>query len=221
MFLFHLARINHCQNPLTIMQGKRASITNIAIPLILLVATIAISGDGEDVFARADGRYSSDATSQAAAVDNSCLNPILDSNTIDNVVGAGNCGSTISQQDESGSASTPITHQTANPTIELQRATTTQPPPGIGDPQANCEACFQPVVDNELQGGFLDALHSLDQNFANANTIEEVCMVLLGQNMNQQQTSINNIGGALDTLNLDGQTIDGIVDCLKNVFGIP
>ena len=65
---------------------------------------------------------------KAAAVDNSCLNPILDSNTIDNVVVVGNCGSTISQQDESGSASTPITHQTANPTIELQRATTTQPP---------------------------------------------------------------------------------------------
>ena len=50
------------------------------------------------------------------------------------------------------------------------------------------------MVENELQGGFLDALHSLDQNFANTNTIEEVCMVLLGQKMNQQQTSINNIG---------------------------
>ena len=76
------------------------------------------------------------------------------------------------------------------------------------------------MVDNELQGGFLDALHSLDQNFANANTIEEVCMVLLGQNMNQLQTWINNIEGALDTLNLDGETIDGIADCLKSVFGI-
>ena len=156
-----------------------------------------------------------------AAVDNSCLNPILDSNTIDNVIGVANCGGTGSQQDESGQASAPITHQTANPTIELQRATTSTPPPGVGDPQADCEACFQPVVDNELQGGFLDALHSLDQNFANANTIEEVCMVLLGQNMNQLQTSINNIEGALDTLNLDGETIDGIVDCLKSVFGIP
>ena len=75
------------------------------------------------------------------------------------------------------------------------------------------------MVDNELQGGFLDALHSLDQNFANANTIEEVYMVLLGQNMNQRQTSINNIEGALDTLNLDGETIDGIIRCSNNVFG--
>ncbi len=107
----------------------------------------------------------------------------------------GNCGGTVSQQDDSGWASTPITSQNAHPTLELQRATTSTPPPGVGDPQADCEACFQPVVDNELQGGFLDALHSLDQNFANANTIEEVCMVLLGQNMNQLQTSINNIEG--------------------------
>ena len=201
----------------------RAILTTITtIPVLLLAPTVAISVMvSEDAFARDGGRYSGDSTSQAAAVDNSCLNPILDSNTIDNVIGVANCGGTGSQQDESGQASAPITHQTANPTIELQRATTSTPPPGVGDPQADCEACFQPVVDNELQGGFLDALHSLDQNFANANTIEEVCMVLLGQNMNQLQTSINNIEGALDTLNLDGETIDGIVDCLKSVFGIP
>ena len=69
-------------------------------------------------------------TSQAASVSNECLNPIFDSNTIDNAVGVGNCGGTVSQQDESGSASAPITHQTANPDIELQRATSTsaQPP---------------------------------------------------------------------------------------------
>ena len=69
----------------------------------------------EDAFARE--RYTGDSTSQAAAVNNECLNPIFDSNTIDNAVGAGNCGGTVSQQDESGSASAPITHQDANPTI--------------------------------------------------------------------------------------------------------
>ena len=208
------------------MHIERANLTiMVAIPLILLaVATVAISVVvTEDAFARDGGRYSGyddGSTSQAAAVSNDCLNPIIDSNEdIENAVGVGNCGGTVSQQDESGSASAPITSQTANPDIELQRATTTTPPSGVGDPQAGCEACFQPVVDNELQGGFLDALHSLDQNFANANTIEEVCMVLLGQNMNQLQTSINNIEGALDTLNLDGETIDGIIRCLNNVFG--
>ena len=65
----------------------------ISIPLILLAPTIAISGVvSEDVYARDYGRYSSDTTSQATAVDNTCLNHILDSNTIDNVVGVGNCG---------------------------------------------------------------------------------------------------------------------------------
>jgi hypothetical protein len=203
------------------MHCERASFTIISIPLILLAATVAISGVvSEDVYARDYGRYSSDPTSQAAAVDNTCLNPILDSNTIDNVVGVGNCGSTISQQDESGSASSPITHQTADPTLELQRSATTTQQPGVGDPQGDCEACFQPLVDQEVIGGFLDELASLDQNFANANTIEEVCMVLLGQNMNQLQTSINNIEGALDTLNIDAETRNGIISCLNNIFGI-
>ncbi|MGB7961282.1 MAG: hypothetical protein WCF46_15450 [Nitrososphaeraceae archaeon] len=85
------------------MHCERASFTIISIPLILLAATVAISVlVSEDVLARNNGKYSSDTTSQAAAIDNSCLNPILDLNTIDNVVGVGNCGSTISQQDKSG-----------------------------------------------------------------------------------------------------------------------
>ena len=81
-------------------------------------------------------------TSQEAAVSNECLNPIFDSNTIDNAVGVGNCGSTISQQDESGQASAPITSQTANPAIELQRATTTQPTL-TGE---SCEDCFDSLT---------------------------------------------------------------------------
>jgi hypothetical protein len=52
------------------------------------------------------------------------VNPIFDSNTIDNTIGVANCGSTISQQDESGQASAPITNQIANPTFEVQRAAT-------------------------------------------------------------------------------------------------
>ena len=79
-------------------------------------------------------------TSQAAAVSNDCLNPIFDSNTIENAVGVGNCGGTVSQQDESGQASAPITSQTANPSIELQRATTTSTQPPLTD--ESCEGCF-------------------------------------------------------------------------------
>ena len=99
--------------------------------LILLTVTLAVTiitiTTSDNAFARNE-RYASDATSQVAAVSNECLNPILDSNTIDNAVGVGNCGGTISQQDESGQASAPITSQTANPAIELQRATSTSPP---------------------------------------------------------------------------------------------
>ena len=72
------------------------------MPAILLAATVAISFViTEDAFAR-NGRYTGD-TSQAASVSNECLNPIFDSNEdIDNAVGVGNCGGTVSQQDESG-----------------------------------------------------------------------------------------------------------------------
>ncbi len=81
----------------------------------------------EDAFARS-GKYTGD-TSQAAEVSNECLNPILDSKEdIDNAVGVGNYAGTVPQQDESGQASAPITSQTANADIELQRATTTAPP---------------------------------------------------------------------------------------------
>ena len=89
---------------------------NLTIPVLLLAATVAISVTlSEDAFARS-GKYTDDA-SQAAAVSNNCLNPILDSNSIDNVVGVGNCGGTVSQQDESGQASAPITSQSANPKV--------------------------------------------------------------------------------------------------------
>jgi hypothetical protein len=107
------------------------------IPVLLLAATVAVSVIvSEDAFARG-------STSQAAAVDNTCLNPIFDSNEYtDNAVGVGNCAGTISQQDESGSASAPITSQTANPAIELQRATTSQPPL-TGE---SCEDCLIPLL---------------------------------------------------------------------------
>jgi hypothetical protein len=119
------------------------SLIIIVIPLILL-STVAISALlTEDAFAR--DRYLTDSTtSQAAAVSNDCLNPILDSNTIDNVVGVGNCGGTVSQQDELGQAGATTTHQTSNPTIELQRSTT--PLVGIGD----CTPCFSPLTDPQL-----------------------------------------------------------------------
>ena len=67
----------------------------ITISAVLLVATVSVSVMvSEDAFAK-HGRYSGD-TSQAASVNNECLNPILDSNSIDNLVDVGNCAGTVS-----------------------------------------------------------------------------------------------------------------------------
>jgi hypothetical protein len=111
------------------MKSRKLAIVAISILLFVATATVAApSVITEYAFAKS-GRYTGDTTSQAASVNNECLNPILDSNTIDNIVDVGNCGGTVSQQDESGQASATTTSQTSNPDIELQRATT-QPPLG-------------------------------------------------------------------------------------------
>src|SRR5688500_9491478 len=103
---------------------RSLAITSTTVALVLLAAiTVILTALTEDVFARNE-RHTGDSTSQEAAVSNDCVNPILDSNTIDNLVSVANCGGTVSQQLESGQASSPITHQTADPTIEVQRATT-------------------------------------------------------------------------------------------------
>ena len=163
---------------------KRSKFAFITIPAILFAATVTISFMiTEDAFARE--KYSGDSTSQAAGVSNDCLNPILDSNTIDNAVGVGNCGGTVSQQDESGSASAPITHQTANPAIELQRATTTSTqPPLTGTPPSipGCTDCFD-VLNDDQQAAFIRNLTLTTTNpetgqgpFVGVDTPEDLCM---------------------------------------------
>ena len=142
----------------------------------MLAATVAISVMvSEDAFARE--RYSGDSTSQATAVNNECLNPIFDSNTIDNAVDVGNCGGTVSQQDESGQASAPITSQTANPAIELQRATSTTQPPLTGTPPTvgACVGCFDMLSDT-AQSEFEEAIPTRFQMlFPGITTIEQLC----------------------------------------------
>jgi len=203
----------------------RVSLAIIAIPLILLAATVAISFTvSEDGFARDDGRYSGDSTSQAASVSNECLNPILDSNTIDNLVGVGNCGGTISQQDESGQASAPITHQTANPTIELQRATSTTQPPLTATPRENCAACFSTLTINEQEQFLLkvkDQFPTVDTTMGFSNAITELCELL-------EQASLNeNLDAALELLDevltggppvVDEATSLRIQECITRAF---
>ena len=141
---------------------------------------------------------------KAAAVSNDCLNPILDSNTIDNAVGVGNCGGTVSQQDESGQASAPITSQTANPAIELQRSTTTTPPPGLGA-SMTCEECFdilsatQETAIEQVLAGENNPL--VDSPIWGANpptTIEELCQIWATFNSQQRGSADSDILELLD-----------------------
>jgi len=197
----------------------RASLTiMVAIPLILLAATVTISSTvSEDAFAR-EGRYSSDSTSQAAAVDNSCLNPIFDSNEdIDNAVGVGNCGGTVSQQDESGSASAPITSQTANPAIELQRATTTSPPvTEEPDPVTACQNCFNALTDAQQAAFEAQLPIQVDETIT---TIEELCE-FIEQNPNDASGVLGSVEIILESINIQPSDINSIITCLGDVFNL-
>jgi hypothetical protein len=202
----------------------RASLVIIAIPLILLAATVALSSTvSEDAFARDDGRYSSGVdTSQAASVSNECLNPIFDSNNIDNVVGVGNCGGTVSQQDESGQAGATTTHQTTNPTIELQRATTTTPPPGLGA-SMTCEECFdilsatqETAVEQVLAGPDNPLLQDdiWGPNFP--TTIEELCQIWATFSLNQRgEIADDDIFELLADAGVTQPTLDQVISCLN------
>jgi hypothetical protein len=190
-----------CAENVKRIHSKTAFVT---IPVLLLAATVAISVTvSEDAFARE--RYSGD-TSQAAAVSNECLNPILDSNTIDNIVDVGNCVGTVSQQDESGSAAAPITSQTANPTIELQRATTTQPPL-TATPVENCAACFStltPAEQTEFLNRVNDQFPTIDTTMGFSNAIEQLCELF---EMNAEDGDLSQALELLDEVLTEGPPI--------------
>jgi hypothetical protein len=194
--------------------------------LLLIAAasvTVAVSVMvSEDVFATS-GRYTGD-TSQAASVNNDCLNPIFDSNEdIDNVVGVGNCGGTVSQQDESGSASAPITSQTANPTLELQRATTTQPP-DTGMPPQTCEECFD-VLNDDQQLAFEGALSSTTfpvppfAGVGTVSTIEELCEQWKAFSPEQKAFVSPDLVGVFAEAGIPESIFRTILSCLTNSVG--
>jgi len=204
------------------VKKKHSILAFIAVPAILLATTVAASFlSTEDAFARE--RYS-DSTSQAASVNNECLNPILDSNSIDNLVDVGNCAGTVSQQDESGQAGATTTHQDANPTIELQRSTTT-PPPGLGS--GDCEGCFpQSIEFAEHFEAFINALNAGDafvqfNNGQGVSTVEEICQVLSGiSSSNDRGIASVAINNALIASGLSSDTIGSIMACLNDFLGL-
>jgi hypothetical protein len=118
-----------------------ANLTLIVLLILLAVIVTTPITVTEYVFARYES-HTGGGLSQAASVGNSCLNPVSDSNTNDNMISNGNCGGTVSQQGGSGQSSIPTTVQNANPTIEVQRSTSTQPMTPNPDSSATLQVSF-------------------------------------------------------------------------------
>jgi hypothetical protein len=205
------------------MVNKRyRAFTSITAVLIATVTISIIVISSENVFASYD-------VSQAASVSNECLNPIFDSNEdIDNAVGVGNCAGTVSQQDESGSASAPITSQTADPTIELQRSTTTQPTL-TGTPPKPCEDCFDVLTDvqksafetNLAMNPFPTPPNGPFSGDGTVTSIEEFCEQWK-EFLPEERNDVGVIGNLLSVMEDAGipQSIQqSIMNCLTNSVG--
>ena len=203
-----------CAENIKMKSRKLAFFTMLLIAAASVTVAVSVMVS-EDAFAK-DVRYSGD-TSQAASVSNECLNPILDSNTIDNIVDVGNCAGTVSQQDESGSAAAPITSQTANPTIELQRATTTSAqPPLTGE---SCEDCFDSLTAAQVSE-FENELPVLT-NDPEVTTIEELCdfMAALSNPGEFISAVISTLQGLPSNIPPPSQqTLNAIEACLIQIF---
>jgi hypothetical protein len=195
--------------------GQVSLIALLGLGLLAIMSGMPLlsSGIGNDAFARNERYGASDTTSQAASVSNSCLNPMLDSNTIDNVISVGNCGGTVSQQDESGSASAPITHQTANPILEVQRATTNPPttsPPTPSDIMA-CEECHTNNLTPEQ-------IQTLQQNGYAGRSIEEACEVIATLSPSELLDFFNRLETFLQNNGVEEDKAVDVARCLANIF---
>ena len=197
---------------------NKCSLAIAGVIIVLLITTSSPSGSimSDSAFAK----HSRDV-GQAASISNSCLNPVSNSNTNDNLISNGNCGGTISQQGRSGQASTPTTVQNANPTIEVQRATTTAQPP-LTSTRGNCTACFDPL--NATQKSDFESIlqdGSINDFGAQINTIEQLCTFLenLGQGQGTVQFAISIVQGYLESVpGASVGTVSNITSCLDRVF---
>jgi hypothetical protein len=124
---------------------------------------------------------------------------------------AGNCGNTVSQQEEAGQASSPITHQNANPTIGVQA-----PSPPEPEPQT-CEECFTAFLTADEIISFEEALSDLTGG--TVTSVAEACLVLELAPPESQQEGLLQIAGLLQQIGIDSSIIAEIIDCLERVLG--
>ena len=104
---------------------------------------MSITAKSDSAFAKKYGRHDASDVSQEASVNNTCLNPVSNSNINDNMISNGNSAKwhSLTARKIRTSASTPTTMQTANPTIEVQRQSTTAQPP-LTTTRGNSKARF-------------------------------------------------------------------------------
>lgn len=131
---------------------------------------------------------------------------------IDSTVGVkAFCGNTVSQQEESGQASSPITLQTASPTIEVQAQAPTMEEP-TPEPQT-CEECFTQFLTAQQRTAFEDAINM---------DIEAQCQILedsLVFNPLEFEVELEAVAHNLGLVGVDNETAGQIIECLERVFG--
>jgi hypothetical protein len=155
---------------------------------------------------------------QEASISNSCLNPTSDSNTYSNMISNGNCGGTISQEAKSGQASTPTTIQNANPTIEVQRSTTTAQPP-LTSTRGSCTSCFDTL--NATQKSDFESIlqfRSMESFGVQINTIEQFCTHLenIVSNGDNPEIAVSIVQGFLqDIPGVSADTSQNIANCIN------
>ena len=199
------------------MHNEKVNKCSLAIAGMVIVLLITTYTSGSIMSASASAKHSGDV-SQAASVRNSCLNPVSNSNTIDNMISNGNCGGTVSQQGRSGQASTPTTVQNANPTIEVQRATTTAQPP-LTTTGGNCTACFDPLNATQ-KSELLIALSDNNLIPLTTTTIAQLCEFLGGLSFRNLSNAVLVIQGELVSLPhpVNTATSLSIEECLIRAF---
>ena len=162
---------------------------------------------------------------KAASIRNTCLNPVSNSNTNDNMISNGNCGGTVSQQGRSEQASTPTTIQNANPTIEVQRRSTTTQPPVTGT-HTTCTQCFDMLNATQHK--------SANQTLALGGILEspvwppgitnlvELCNAWnkLTEEQRGEGGAILDISSLLNQIHVDSATSQKITTCMLEVVPV-
>ena len=207
------------------MHNEKVNRRNLAIAgvivIVLLVSTlISNTASIDSASARKYQRHDATDISQAASVRNSCLNPVSNSNTNSNMISNGNCGGTVSQQGKSGQASTPTTVQNANPTVEVQRSTTTSAePPVATTPPETCKQCFD-MFNATQQQALNQTLAGLDNPLRPPNwpsgitTLEELCNAWSHFTEDQKNSAFSDINTLLNQIHIDSATKLEFFRCL-------